>query len=52
MSSEARESEATEGRGRQKVPERGSTQRKVEVVLRLLRGETAVSCFNAVFNGG
>jgi len=39
MSTEARESEATEGRGRQEIPERWSAQRKMEVVLRLLRGE-------------
>jgi transposase len=39
MSPKPRESEATEGRGRQEVPERWSAQRKVEVVLRLLRGE-------------
>jgi len=39
MSSKPRESEATEGRGRQEIPERWSAQRKVEVVLRLLRGE-------------
>ena len=39
MSPRPRESEATEGRGRQEIPERWSAQRKVEVVLRLLRGE-------------
>jgi hypothetical protein len=33
------ESEATEGRGASEVPERWSSRRKVEVVLRLLRGE-------------
>jgi hypothetical protein len=33
------ESEATEGRGGQKLPERWGARRKVEVVLRLLRGE-------------
>ena len=31
--------EATEGRGGEELPERWSTRRKVEVVLRLLRGE-------------
>ncbi len=40
MLSKAGESEATGGRtGREEVPERWSTRRKVEVVLRLLRGE-------------
>jgi transposase len=39
MSPKRRESEATEGRGVQEIPERWSAQRKVEVVLRLLRGE-------------
>lgn len=39
MTSNPRESGATEGRGEPKVPERWSAQRKVEVVLRLLRGE-------------
>ena len=39
MSPNPRESEATEGRGGQEIPERWSAQRKVEVVLRLLRGE-------------
>ena len=34
-----RESGVTEGRGESEVPERWSAQRKVEVVLRLLRGE-------------
>ena len=40
MASEAGEREATEGRGN--VPERWSAQRKVEVVLRLLRGEDLI----------
>ncbi len=40
MPHEAGESEASEGRGgNQGPPERWSTQRKTEVVLRLLRGE-------------
>ena len=40
MFSKAGESEATGGRtGREELPERWSTRRKVEVVLRLLRGE-------------
>ena len=39
MSPKTRESKATEGRGGQEVPERWSAQQKVEVVLRLLRGE-------------
>ena len=39
MSRESREREATEGRGGEELPERWSTRRKVEVVLRLLRGE-------------
>lgn len=39
MSPKPRESEATEGRGSHEIPERWSAQRKVEVVLRLLRGE-------------
>ncbi len=40
MTSRGKESEATEGRGA--VPERWSTGRKAEVVLRLLRGEDLV----------
>ena len=39
MTSNPRESGVTEGRGESEVPERWSAQRKVEVVLRLLRGE-------------
>lgn len=39
MSSKAMESEATEGRESEEIPERWSAQRKVDVVLRLLRGE-------------
>lgn len=39
MALNPRESGATEGRGVQEPPERWSAQRKVEVVLRLLRGE-------------
>ena len=40
MLSRAGESEATGARtGREELPERWSTRRKVEVVLRLLRGE-------------
>ena len=39
MASNPRESGATEGRGVPEIPERWSAQRKVEVVLRLLRGE-------------
>ena len=40
MPSKAGESEATGGRtGREELSERWSTGRKVEVVLRLLRGE-------------
>ncbi|MFG0252724.1 MAG: helix-turn-helix domain-containing protein [Phycisphaerales bacterium JB038] len=39
MATKPRESGATEGRGGSEIPERWSAQRKVEVVLRLLRGE-------------
>ena len=39
MSSKTRESEETEGRGTQEIPERWSAGQKGEVVLRLLRGE-------------
>ena len=40
MLGRAGESEATEGRtGKEELPERWSARRKVEVVLRLLRGE-------------
>ena len=39
MSPKTGESETTEGRGGEDLPERWSAQRKVEVVLRLLRGE-------------
>ncbi len=42
MPSRERESEATEGRGDSRIPERWSARRKAEVVLRLLRGEDLI----------